>query len=234
VSAYADLGYDRGPNQVELETVKPLTLPVARSRFLIFSADVAEVNCAAAGNQPALFAFFLLTQGDEVTLGSAPTDVCAKGHDLGDGVRGGRIASDGSVLFAGSELGVRLRNAQPSGFGKRPRLRQPRRLRRDPAASHAVRRGLVARGDVTALTYTVTNTTELAPKSGWSFVETLPAALRVGGPDVSSTTCPGGVVTAAPGERRRNARRGCAQRRRHADDEGAARARYAATVTVTP
>jgi uncharacterized repeat protein (TIGR01451 family) len=49
-----------------------------------------------------------------------------------------------------------------------------------------------------ALTFTVTNTSELAAKSGWSFTDAMPAGLTVATP-AATTTCPSGDVTAATG-----------------------------------
>jgi uncharacterized repeat protein (TIGR01451 family) len=199
VSAYTDQGRDPGPNKIELETAKPLTLPGTGSRFLVFSADAAETNCAAGGNQPALLAFFLLTGSDEIPLATAPSNVCTKGGDLGDGVRGGRITSDGSVLFSGSQLRVRLRNAQGSGFGNDHAFDNILVSDASPQLDKAFGSASVTRGKATALTFTVTNTTDLTAKNGWSFTDTLPTGLRIADPNDATTTCPAGVVTAAPG-----------------------------------
>src|SRR4051794_39480591 len=113
VSAYTHEGHDPGANKIELETAKPIPVP-AGSRFLVFSADVADITCGPQRPSPyaALFAFFLLTGSTEIPLASGPTDVCSAGGDLGNNVIGGRITSAGSILFSGTQLGVRLRNAQ--------------------------------------------------------------------------------------------------------------------------
>jgi uncharacterized repeat protein (TIGR01451 family) len=198
VSAYTDLGANPGPNKIELETVKPIAVP-AGSRFLVFSADAAETNCAAGGNQPALFAFFLLSGTSEIPLAAAPTNVCTKGGDLGNGVRGGRITSDGSVLFTGTELRLRLRNAQGSGFGNDHAFDDILVSDASPQLDKAFGAASVTRGTATTLTFTVTNTTDLTAKNGWSLTDTLPAALKVASPNGSATTCPAGVVTAAAG-----------------------------------
>jgi hypothetical protein len=199
VSAYTDQGQDPGPNKIELETVKPLTLAGTGSRFLVFSADAAETNCAAGGNQPALLAFFLLTTSDEIPLAAAPSNVCTKGGDLGDGVRGGRITSDGSLLFSGSQVRVRVRNAQGSGFGNDHAFDNILVSDASPQLDKAFAATSVTRGTATSLTFTVTNTTDLTAKNGWSFTDTLQPGLRIADPSGAATTCPSGVVTAAPG-----------------------------------
>jgi uncharacterized repeat protein (TIGR01451 family) len=199
VSAYTDQGRDPGPNKVELETVKPIPLPPGGNRFLVFSADAAETNCAVGGNQPALLAFFLLTATDQIPLAAAPSNVCTKGGDLGDTVRGGRISSEGSVLFSGSELRVRLRNAQGSGFGNDHAFDNILVSDASPQLDKAFGAASIAVGETTALTFTVTNTTDLASKNGWSFTDALPAGVRVGDPSGASTTCPAGAVKATSG-----------------------------------
>ncbi|HEX8157415.1 MAG TPA: hypothetical protein VF526_08510 [Solirubrobacteraceae bacterium] len=198
VSAYTDQGYDPGPNKVELETVQPLTLPGSASRFLVFSADAAAATCGVGSNPP-LFAFFLLTGPDEVPLAAAPTDICAKGGDLGNHVIGGRITSDGSVLFSGSTLGVRLRNAQPSGYGNDHAFDNIVVSDASPQLDKAFGADSVPLGRPTELTFTVTNTAELTVKNGWSFVDKLPAGLQVANPAGEASTCPGAVVTTAAG-----------------------------------
>jgi hypothetical protein len=198
VSAYTDQGLDPGANKVELETVQPVALSDAGARFLVFSADVAEVNCAATGNQPTSFAFFLLTASSEIALASSPTNVCAKGGDLKDGVRGGRITSDGSVLFSESQLGVRVRNAQGSGFGNDHAFDNILVSDASPHLDKAFGADAIALGHATQLTFTITNTAELTAKTGWSFSDALPLSLRVANPAAGSSTCPRAVVTAGP------------------------------------
>jgi hypothetical protein len=199
VSAYTDRGRDPGANNIELETVQPVTLPGSGSRFLVFSADVADVTCGPLRPSPAttLFAFFLLTAGKEIPLASAPSDVCSAGHDLGNNVIGGRISSEGSILFSGSTLGVRLRNGQASGNGNDHAFDDILVSDASPRLDKAFGAATVTRGDATSLTFTVTNTAELVAKDGWSFTDKLPAALQVATPNGASTNCPGGVVTTA-------------------------------------
>jgi len=206
VSAYTDLGHDPGANNIELETVQPIALSGSGSRFLVFSADVAAATCGTQRPSPytALFAFSLLTGGSEIPLAAAPTDVCSAGSKLGTNVGGGdvvggRITSDGSILFSGSQLGVRLRNGQASGNGNDHAFDNLLVSDASPQLDKAFGAATVTRGDATSLTFTVTNTADLVAKNGWAFTDTLPAALQVATPNGASTTCTGGVVTAAAG-----------------------------------
>src|SRR5690606_20717949 len=49
----------------------------------------------------------------------------------------------------------------------------------------------------TTLTFTITNTTDLAAKEGWSFSDTLPAGMTVAA--AATTDCPEGIVGAVIG-----------------------------------
>jgi uncharacterized repeat protein (TIGR01451 family) len=200
VSAYTHEGHDPGANKIELETAKPIPVP-AGSRFLVFSADVADITCGPQRPSPyaALFAFFLLTGSTEIPLASGPTDVCSAGGDLGNNVIGGRITSAGSILFSGTQLGVRLRNAQGSGYGNDHAFDNIRVSDASPQLDKVFGATSVTRGDTTSLTFTVTNTSELVAKNGWSLTDKLPAGLHVADPNGSSTDCPAGVVTAPAG-----------------------------------
>jgi hypothetical protein len=206
VSAYTDQGQDPGPNHIELETVQPIALPGSGSRFLVFSADVAAATCGTQRPSPytALFAFSLLTSGNEIPLAAAPTDVCSAGKSLGTNINGGsviggRITSDGSILFSGSQLGVRLRNGQASGNGNDHAFDNILVSDASPQLDKAFGAASVTRGDATSLTFTITNTTDLVAKNGWSFTDKLPAALQVATPNGASTTCQSGAVTAQDG-----------------------------------
>jgi uncharacterized repeat protein (TIGR01451 family) len=54
-------------------------------------------------------------------------------------------------------------------------------------------------GDVVTLTFTVTNTTELAAKPGWSFTDNLPAGMAVAPSPNTASTCDNSVVGATAG-----------------------------------
>jgi hypothetical protein len=112
-------------------------------------------------------------------------------------VIGGRISSDGSILFSGSQLGVRLRNGQASGNGNDHAFDNILVSDASPRLDKAFGAASVTRGDATSLTFTVTNTAELVAKNGWSLTDNMPAARQVATPNGASTNCPGGVVTTA-------------------------------------
>lgn len=58
---------------------------------------------------------------------------------------------------------------------------------------------LVGIGASTTLTFTITNTTELAAKPGWSFTDALPAGLTIANPANATTNCSSGAINAPTG-----------------------------------
>ncbi|WP_333769467.1 choice-of-anchor P family protein, partial [Streptomyces sp. IBSBF 2435] len=187
---------DPGAGKVQLETVKPVPLQAA-NRFLTFSVDVAAANCFAA--HP-LLQFSLLDGDRAVPAFTDPIDACADpGRTTDDGTAVGTYAGNDAVLFSGPSAGVRLVNAQPSGTGNDAAIDNLRLLDATPQLSKSFDPGLVAVGDDTTLTFTVTNTAEEAAKRGWSFTEQLPPGLVVTDPSSATTTCGSGTVAISPG-----------------------------------
>jgi uncharacterized repeat protein (TIGR01451 family) len=103
-----------------------------------------------------------------------------------NGVRVGSYASDTSILFAGSSLGVKLTNDQTSGSGNDYAVDNLRVLDATPQLDKDFDSPTI-RGQPTTLTFTITNTSDLAEKEGWSFTDNLPAGLTVADqPNVTS------------------------------------------------
>jgi uncharacterized repeat protein (TIGR01451 family) len=196
VSAYTDLRPNAG-DLVQLQTVQPVALPHP-GRFIAFSVDAAASACGAA--HPVL-SFFLLDDATvEHAVFATPIDVCTdpRGTPFGLASRVGRFASDGSLLYSGTGLRVRVRNATRAPNGDDFAYDNLRMLDATPRLDLAF--GTPGPpGATTRLTLTITNTGELASKEGWSFTNLLPSGLRVAGtPDVT-TTCTPATVTAPAG-----------------------------------
>lgn len=203
VAAYTD--NNPGADTVEFETVSPIPLASANGRFLTFSVDTAAVNCNVSAPR---YQFFLLPGGGaETPVGgllnacTSPTTVNAPavGPVAAQAVRVGTYTSNGSFLFNGSSLGIRMRNNNGSGTGNDAAFDNIRILDVTPQLDKSFVPAEVVVGGTTALTFTVTNTAELSAKTGWSFTDTLPTGLSVATPSAAVTNCPAGVVTAAPG-----------------------------------
>lgn len=203
VSAYT--ANNPGANNVEFQTVNPIPLTAA-NRFLTFSVNAAETNCFA---NHALLNFNLLNGTQQIPLTSKPIDPCsdprakaltipALGANGPISVSAGEFTADGSVLFSGSSVGVQMVNAQGSGVGNDHSFDDIKILDATPALDKAFSPTSALVGGTSTLTFTITNTTDLAAKNGWSFTDALPAGLTVAG-GTPATTCPGGVVTAPAG-----------------------------------
>jgi uncharacterized repeat protein (TIGR01451 family) len=203
VGAYTD--NNPGANAIEFQTVTNVPLASANGRFLTFSADTAAVNCSVSAPQ---YQFSFLDDAGTATNVGGVINACssaqtvavpAVGPQGAQTARVGTYTSNGSLLFNGSSLGIRMRNANGSGTGNDAAFDNIRILDVTPQLDKAFSPVSATTGGVSTLTFTVTNTSELAAKNGWSFTDALPAGLTVATPSAAATTCPAGAVTAAPG-----------------------------------
>jgi hypothetical protein len=120
VSAYTE--NNPGPNAVEFRTVGEVPLPTS-SRFLTFQVNTAAVNCGVT----APMYQFSLTSGATSTPVGGLTNACTSTRTVSvPGVPGavgavtariGTYTSNGSVLFTGSSVGIRMVNQNGSGMG---------------------------------------------------------------------------------------------------------------------
>ncbi|SFJ17055.1 conserved repeat domain-containing protein [Amycolatopsis sacchari] len=201
VAAYT--AADPGANRVEFETVSPVSLPSASGRYVTFSVDAAAASCTVSGP---LYNFSLVqSDGTEVPVGST-IDVCKTGTTIATPAKGtlgsnnmhvGTYTSNGSVKVTGSTVGVVMRNANGSANGNDAAFDNIKILDVTPQLDKSFSPSTADIGGTSTLTFTITNTSELAAKNGWSFTDALPAGLTVAG--AGSTTCPAGVVTAPSG-----------------------------------
>jgi uncharacterized repeat protein (TIGR01451 family) len=196
VAAYTD-GHSVLPeNTVQFETVKPIPL-VASNRFITFSVDAAETNCS---HTHAEFEFYLLNGATEIPTFTNPIDPCSNSKaevieppELGtkpaEPFKAGTFAGDDAALFSGTELGIRMRNRQTSENGNDAAFDNIEVLDATPQLDKSFSPEVLSVGETSELTYTITNTSELAAKNGWSFTDTLPDGLVMTTPARASTTC---------------------------------------------
>ncbi|MBM7774989.1 hypothetical protein JOD54_005193 [Actinokineospora baliensis] len=182
VTAYTH--QDPGAGKVQLQTVAPIPLSAA-NRFVSFSVDVAEQNCHGAN---ARYAFYLLDGGTAVPAFQRPIVPCVDATTVVNGTSLGTFHSDAPVLFSGTSVGVRLVNDQASGNGNDGAFDNLRVLDVTPRLDVAYAAEPVEVGTTTALTLTVTNTSELSTKAGWSFRVNLPPGLGAA-TTATDTTC---------------------------------------------
>jgi uncharacterized repeat protein (TIGR01451 family) len=206
-SALSELANSTNPlNQVEFRTATPVTL-AAVGRYFVFSVNAVATTCVAGLGAPVL-AFYAEIGGVETPLSSTPINVCtdprssviAASSGLGTGpILGGSFASSDSLLYTGASLNVILRNqgTSPGGGGNDHALDDIKVLDATPQLDKSFSPATTITGQASTLTITITNTSELAAKNGWSFTDALPANLVVA--SGATTTCPSGVITAAVG-----------------------------------
>lgn len=175
-----------GADLVEFETSSPVPLntPVD-GRYLTLAANVAAVNCGLIGD-PRLNFSLVDEDGNETPVSSAPTNACATG-----GL--GQVAANSSVLFTGDAVGIRMRNAAGSGVGNDHAFDDIRVLDVTPQLDKAFPATAIVERAF-PLTFTVTNTSELAAKDGWAFTDTLSDGLRVADEPNTGGTCVADVV----------------------------------------
>jgi uncharacterized repeat protein (TIGR01451 family) len=206
VSAYTDGGKVLPANAIQFETVRPIPL-VKSNRFITFSVDAGETNCAHAHAE---FKFYLLNGPEEIPTFTSPIDPCSDRNamvieppELGtkpaEPFKAGTFAGNSATLFSGSELGIRMRNGQTSENGNDAAFDNIQVLDATPQLDKSFSPEVLNVGETSELTFTITNTSELAAKNGWSFTDKLPDGLVMTTPARASTTCPDTIVTAAAG-----------------------------------
>ena len=194
VSAYTNGPVNNGnpgANKVEFQTVQPI--PVTENgRFLTFSVNVAETSCTASNH--AKLDFYLVNGTALIPVTSGPIDPCgAGGHTIQTGVIGGTFTGNAPVLFTGTSLGIQLINEQGSGDGNDHAFDDIKVLDVTPQLDKSFSPDTAQVGGTSTLTFTITNTSDLLAKSGWSFTDTLPAGLPLATPAAAATTCAGTV-----------------------------------------
>ncbi|WP_431030816.1 DUF7507 domain-containing protein [Plantibacter sp. RU18] len=202
VAAYTE--NNPGANATEFQTVGNIPLATSSGRYLTFSVDTAAVNCQVSA--PEYQFAFLNEAGTATNVGgllnactsTATAAVPAVGALPARSLNVGTYTSDGSVLFNGSSLGIRMQNANGSGVGNDAAFDNIRILDVTPQLDKSFSPASVVAGETSTLTLTITNTDELAAKNGWSFTDALPAGLTIAD-DTATTNCPAGVVTAPVG-----------------------------------
>lgn len=209
-------------NGVEFATDGPLPLN-ASNRFITFSIDVAATDCHSSTDNstgqvryfdPEL-SFFLMDGATSIPTSAAPIDPCvdaagtvtpAQNSNLSFNGYYGTHYADSPVLFTGTDLGIRLENQQTSNEGNDAAIDNIRVLDVTPQLDESFSPTPVATGGTSVLTFTVTNTSDLGTKDGWSFDDALPTGLTVASTPDATTTCdtgslatPASVITAASG-----------------------------------
>ncbi|MBW4721428.1 DUF7507 domain-containing protein [Saccharothrix obliqua] len=201
VSAYTSA--DPGAGLVEFRTVDNVPF-TARNRFLTFSVDVAALNCEVS--TPRL-QFYLVDDGGNRTAVGSELDGCTGAAEISVPPLGTVAATavgvetytaNSAVLVSGSSVGVAMVNNNGSGAGNDHAFDNIRILDVTPNLDKAFDPPSVLPYETSRVTFTITNTSELGAKNGWSFTDRLPGGLVVTDP-AATTDCPAGQVTATSG-----------------------------------
>ncbi|WP_119696444.1 DUF6923 family protein [Microbacterium halotolerans] len=180
---------DPGVDRVQLATDAPIQLDAA-GRFLTFSVDAVAVNCGVSA--PLLRFYLGGVDGGETPVSDAAINPCAEGGAAGT------FASAGSFLSDGDEIDIVLRNENGSGAGNDHAIDNIRILDATPKLDKEFGVAEASSDEAFPLTFTVTNTSELAAKDGWSFSDELSDGLVVAGDPAISSSCTADVA-AEPG-----------------------------------
>ncbi|GAA3220612.1 hypothetical protein GCM10010468_45290 [Actinocorallia longicatena] len=191
--------------EIQFQTANPIPIPAGGNRYLSAKVTAGAVNCAIAA--PPLLQFIAVNGPTELPIGGSINVCTAAGQDytVPDPrggtvtVHAGEFVTPNAVLYPGSTLGLRVRNKQPTGNGNDGALDDIEIVDSTPTLDKSFSPAEIGEAQTSTLTFTVTNTSELAGKAGWSFTDTLPSGMKVASPSNASTTCANGKVTAVAG-----------------------------------
>lgn len=200
VSAYTSA--NPGAGLVEFATVNPIALQ-SGGRFVASAVDVAAMNCGVSA--PSL-QFALVAGGSSIPAGG-PINACASPTTVSMAALGSAGAAtanvgtyrSGSALISAAAVDISMTNANGSGAGNDHAFDNIQLLDVTPTLDKSFSPTQLAAGKPSTLTFTITNTSELGAKAGWSFTDHLPAGLVVATPPAvgnAGTACPNVAVTA--------------------------------------
>jgi hypothetical protein len=175
---------------VELATASPVALGSA-GRFVMASVNVAATTCTTAAP---LLKLYLVDGAAASPAFDVPYNPCPVAVVSATSA----YAAPRAVLVGGSSVGVRIVNATAGGPGNDHGLDDLKLLDATPKLDLALT-SPVAPGATSRLTATITNTTDLAEKAGWSFTDALGGGLSVAALPNIASTCLGASVDALPG-----------------------------------
>ncbi|WP_152362551.1 DUF6923 family protein [Microlunatus speluncae] len=205
---------DGANNLVQFRTTEPLSLETD-NRFVTFSVDAVAMNCFAT--HPKLRFYLEDDQGEHAMSGAAidpctdarATEVTGTAQEgTPRSTRAGTFPGDSSLLLSGGDFGIVLRNENGNGGGNDGAYDNIRVLDVTPQLDKAFTPEKALVGGTSTLTFTVTNTSELGAKNGWSFTDTLADGLvaatpaKIGGSCTAETTIgdDGSTISVANGQ----------------------------------
>jgi uncharacterized repeat protein (TIGR01451 family) len=203
---------DPGPG-VELQTTTN-PIPTTHDGFFDITADYAVIeyqgtngaDCATlpgpATTYDPLIDFYLIDGATKNQVGTNIDPCTTPGaHAVnvgGTNIVVAKLVSNAFRWTGGSTMGIEQFNANGGGeFGNDGGTDNIQVVDVTPQLDKSFSPTTVTAGKTSTLTFTVTNTSELGAKQGWSFTDNLPSGLTVANPSGASTTCAAGQVTAS-------------------------------------
>lgn len=184
----------------------PNTIPATPGHYYDISANFAAVDYVGGGagcdySDPQMM-FSLLNGSTAIPLNSTPLDPCTAPGNKDIAVNGGNIRvatllSNALHWTGGATMGMQLVDQNTATGGNDYAFDNPQIVDVTPQLDKSFSPASVPVGGSSALTFTITNTSELGAKTGWSFNDNLPTGLTLTG--TSSTTCANATVTAPSG-----------------------------------
>ncbi len=218
LTAYTDNGalyVDPGDNLVQFETVDRVNLGSGNRRFVISNIDIAAINCTNQGTAQGKLRFYLLDNTTPRQINQTLINICtdsaatsvtpptldsngALGPNTGS-IRVGSVFTDRALLSDTNLVGIRMINEEESGQGNDNAIDNIQLADASPKLDKAFSPESVLVNETSTMTFTVTNTTDLLAKEGWSFTDNLPENLVIAQAPNFATTCPNGAAVAQPG-----------------------------------
>ncbi|MCL2463969.1 MAG: hypothetical protein FWF28_02715, partial [Micrococcales bacterium] len=176
------------------------SIPVTPNHYYTFGVDVVAGNCTDSSNtgtvplsDPA-YQFQLLNGSTRTSVG-APVDPCAapqhsaftvnrptfSGSEISGTMTGyaAHLTANAPFFFTGSTLGVAMYNTSAATSGNDGGFDNVVVLDVTPMIDKSFSPAVLAPGQTSVLTLTVTNTTDLYAKTDWGFTDMFPAGLTL-------------------------------------------------------
>ena len=168
----------------EFATASSTAIPAVAGHYYAVSAYFAEANCFAA---QASETFSLIIDGTPTVLSSGLTPCTSTSASI----QVTKLQSAAIQIPVGTtaSLGLSLRNATANGNGNDVAFDLPQIVDVTPQLDKSFSPALIAPGQTSTVTLTVTNTSDLMAKTDWTLTDTLPAGLVVAPTPAIGGTC---------------------------------------------
>ena len=175
---------------------KTNTVPAVTGHYYAISAYFAERNCPTGAAQ---LRFSLVVNGTATALASNLNPcTAAGGTTYPDGTIVDKLQSPALLVTAANPtLGLQIYNATATGTGNDVAFDLPQIVDVTPQLDKSFSPTSINTNGTSTMTFTVTNTSDLQAKSGFSFTDTLPTGLKVAASPGYSTTCASGTQSGA-------------------------------------